>query len=112
MSVIAAHKTSENAPAAAMTVEPLTQQHVEILRLADTPQLSNGFDLTIAPSTGCGSPTGAREYTWNANISGYRVLANGVVDMDATSISLWNDDRDITPHWLMGLIEKYAPSSW
>ncbi|MBO3682898.1 hypothetical protein [Streptomyces sp. NEAU-YJ-81] len=32
------------------------------------------------------------------NVSGYRVLVNGVVDMDATSIQLWSQaDEDVTP---------------
>ncbi len=33
--------------------------------------------------------------------------------MDAQSITLRSGtNRDVTPDWLMGLIEKYAPSSW
>ncbi|WP_333745879.1 hypothetical protein [Streptomyces sp. IBSBF 2950] len=103
---------------AAMTVEPLAQQHIEILRLADTPHLSNNFDLTLAPYgvwITYRREAGASEYTWHANVSGYRVLANGVVDMDAAHIELWSTTpapyNDV-PDWLMGLIEKYAPSSW
>lgn len=99
-----------------MTVEPLAQQHIEILRLADTPHLSNDFDLTIAPYSvwiTYRRETGASEYTWDANVSGYRVLANGVVDMDSRSIHLWSTTPyNDAPAWLMGLIEKYAPSSW
>lgn len=105
-----------NPAAPKLTVEPLAQEHIEILRLADAPHLSNGFDITIAPYSvwityRC--ETGAPECTWNANVSGYRVLANGVVDMDATSIKLWSQaDQDITPHWLMTLIEDRAPAAW
>ncbi|MFD3931743.1 hypothetical protein [Streptomyces sp. NPDC058614] len=102
-----------NTPAT-MSVEPLAQEHIEILRLADTPQLSNDFDLTIAPYgvwITYRRETGASETTWNANVSGYRVLHNGVVDMDATHINLWSHvDQDITPDWLRGLIEDRAPS--
>lgn len=97
-----------------MTVEPLAQQHIEILRLADTPHLSNGFDRTIAPYgvwITYRRETGASEYTWHANVSGYRVLANGVVDMDLAHLELWSQaDEDVTPDWLMGLIEDRAPS--
>jgi len=101
----------------ASPVERLAQQHTEILRLTETPQLADPvFDLRIAPY--CVWITyrreaGATETTWEAAVSGYRVLANGVVDMDARSITLRSGtDRDVTPDWLMGLIEKYAPSSW
>jgi hypothetical protein len=58
---------------------------------------------------------GAREPTWEAVASGYRVLSNGVVDMDAASITLRSTnpfDVDATPEWLTGLIEQYAPTSW
>ena len=59
----------------------------------------------------CRRETGATDYTWHANVSGYRVLANGVVDMDSASISLWSTTPGIdVPDWLMGLIKKYAPS--
>jgi hypothetical protein len=99
-----------------MTVEPRAQQHTEILNLADTPHLSDDFRTTIAPYgmwLTYRRETGATDYTWHANISGYRVLANGVVDMDSASISLWSTTPGIeAPDWLMGLIKKYAPSSW
>ncbi|MGW0949893.1 hypothetical protein ACWD4O_46250, partial [Streptomyces sp. NPDC002623] len=32
--------------------------------------------------------TGTTEYTWHANVSGYRVLANGVVDLAAAAASV------------------------
>lgn len=101
----------------AMTVEPLAQQHTEILRLADTPQLADPvFDLKIAPYVvwiTYRRETGATETIWEAAVSGYRVLPNGVVDMDARSITVRSGtDRDVTPEWLMGLIEKYVPGSW
>ncbi|WP_069874450.1 hypothetical protein [Streptomyces malaysiensis] len=99
---------------AKMSVEPLAQQHVEILRLADTPHLSDGFNKKIAPYgvwITYQRDTGASEYTWHANVSGYRVLANGVIGTDATHIELWSQtDEDDTPDWLMGLIEDRAPS--
>jgi hypothetical protein len=99
-----------------MTVEPLAQEHIEILRLADTPHLSNGSGTTIAPYSvwiTYRRETGATEHTWNANVSGYKVLANGVVDMDATSIKLWSQaDQDITPDWLMTLIADRTPATW
>lgn len=99
-----------------MTIEPLAQQHSEILRLADMPHLSDGFRTTIAPYgvwLTYRRETGATDYTWHANVSGYRVLPNKVVDMDAASISLWSTTPGVdVPGWLMKLIEKYAPSSW
>ncbi|AVH61772.1 MULTISPECIES: hypothetical protein [Streptomyces] len=99
-----------------MTVEPLSQQHIEVLRLADTPHLSNNFDLTIAPYSvwiTYRRETGASEYAWDANVSGYRVLANGVVDMDPANIHLWSGPyQQDTPDWLMDLIERFAPTSW
>lgn len=104
-------KTTETP--ATMSVEPLAQERIEVLRLADTPHLTDG-GRTIAPY--CvwityRRETGATEHSWHANVSGYRVLANGVVDMDATNIKLWSHvDQDVTPGWLMGLIEKYTPS--
>ncbi|MFE1930625.1 hypothetical protein ACFW95_09665 [Streptomyces sp. NPDC059474] len=94
-----------------MSVEPLAQEYVEILRLADTPHLSNSFDKTIAPYSvwiTYRREAGVTEHTWHADVSGYRVLANGVVDMDATSVDPGRRGRD--PHWLTGLIEKHTPS--
>lgn len=33
--------------------------------------------------------------------------------MDARTVTLRSGiDEDVTPAWLMGLIEKYAPNSW
>lgn len=97
-----------------VSVEPVAQERTEILRLADTPQLSNGFDTTLAPYgvwITYRRETGASEHTWTASVSGYRVLVNGVVDMDATSIELWSTTDDtVTPDWLMRLIEGHAPS--
>lgn len=98
-------------------VERLAQQHTEILRLTDKPHLSNHWE-TIAPY--CVWITyrleaGASESTWEAVVSGYRVLHNGVIDMDATSITLRSTnpfDVDATPEWLTDLIEQYAPTSW
>ncbi|MCQ8835832.1 hypothetical protein [Streptomyces malaysiensis] len=99
---------------AKMSVEPLAQQHIEILRLADTPHLSDGFNKKIAPYSvwiTYQREPGASEYTWHANVSGYRVLANGVIDMDATHVELRSQtDKDVTPGWLMGLIEDRAPN--
>ncbi|MDW4911119.1 hypothetical protein RB628_38890 [Streptomyces sp. ADMS] len=99
-----------------MTGEPLAQQHIEILNLADTPHLSDDFRTTIAPYgmwLTYRRETGAADYTWHANVSGYRALANKVVDMDSASISLWSTTPGVdVPDWLMGLIKKYAPSSW
>ncbi len=41
---------------------------------------------------------GAAETTWEAAFSGYRVLPNGVVDMDADSITLRSEtDEDRAP---------------
>ena len=98
-------------------VERLAQQHTEILRLAFTPYLADSvFDLRIAPY--CVWITyrreaDASETTWEAAVSGNRVLRNGVVDMDADSITLRSQThQDVTPDWLMSLIEKYAPTSW
>ncbi|MFJ9380327.1 hypothetical protein [Streptomyces sp. NPDC101455] len=98
-------------------VERLAQQYTEILRLADKPHLSNHWE-TIAPY--CVWITyrleaGASETTWESVVSGYRVLSNGVVDMDATSITLRSThpfDMDATPEWLTDLIEQYTPSTW
>lgn len=57
--------------------------------------------------------TGATEYAWDANVSGYRVLSNGVVDMDPANIHQWSDPyQQDTPDWLMDLIDRYAPGSW
>lgn len=109
-------QNAANPAAPTMTVEPLAQQHIEILRLADMPHLSNGSDLKIAPY--CVWITyrrqaGASEYAWDANVSGYKVLVNDVVDMDAVNIHLWSEtDRDITPDWLMALIKQFAPATW
>jgi hypothetical protein len=107
-------KTAKASPV--MSVQPLAQQHIEILRLADTPHLSNDFDLTLAPYSvwiTYRRETGASEYTWDANVSGYRVLANGVVKTDSHSIHLWSTTPgNDTPDWLTGLIDRYAPSSW
>ncbi|MFD3484980.1 hypothetical protein [Streptomyces sp. NPDC058665] len=85
-----------------------------MLERADTPQLSDGFDTTLAPYGAritYRRETGASEHTWHASVSGYRVLANGIVDMDATSIELSSTtDTTVTPDWLMRLIEGHAPS--
>jgi hypothetical protein len=83
------HTTGTSA-APEMTVEPFAQERIEILRLVDTPHLSNGYDKTIAPYSvwiTYRRETGATEHTWHANVSGYRVLANGVVDMNAPTSS-------------------------
>ena len=98
-----------------LPVERIAQQHTEILELADKPHLSDQWD-TIAPY--CVWITyrleaGATEPTWEAVVSGYRVLSNGVVDMDAHSITLRSGtDEDATPGWLTDLIEQYTPTSW
>jgi len=58
---------------------------------------------------------GASETTWESVVSGYRVLSNGVIDMDARSITLRSTnlfDVDATPAWLTDLIEQYTPSTW
>ncbi|MEU9190031.1 hypothetical protein AB0D14_36960 [Streptomyces sp. NPDC048484] len=88
----------------------------------DQPQLSDHF-TTVAPY--CVWITyrleaGATQTTGEAAVSGYRVLPNGVVGMDAASITLHSAnpfganpfDADAAPDWLTGLIEKYAQSSW
>jgi hypothetical protein len=98
-------------------VEELARQHTETLRLAFTPNLADPTsDLKIAPygvSITYRREADASETTWEAAVSGNRVLRNGVVDMDAQSITLHNvTDQDVTPHWLAVLIEKYAPDSW
>ncbi|WP_329347549.1 hypothetical protein OG226_02030 [Streptomyces sp. NBC_01261] len=52
---------------------------------------------------------GATETTWEAVVSGNRVLSNGVVDTDTASITLRSTnpfDVDATPAWLTGLIEQ------
>ncbi|MEU6444960.1 hypothetical protein [Streptomyces sp. NPDC047046] len=103
--------------AAAVDVEQLAQQHTEILRLAFTPFLAHPVaDLRIAPYSvwiTYRREASATDITWEAVVSGNRVLRNGVVDMDADSITLRSlTDQDVTPDWLAGLIEKYAPSSW
>jgi len=109
---IAARARSQAAPA-----ERLAQQHTEILRLTDQPQLSDRF-TTIAPYSvwiTYRREADATETTWEATVSGYRVLPNGVVDMDGASITLRSTnpfDTDATPEWLMAQIEKYTPSSW
>ncbi|MER6958215.1 hypothetical protein [Streptomyces sp. NPDC000618] len=101
-----------------LPVERLAQQHVEVLRLADQPHLSDGLRTTIAPYSVWITyrlEAGASEHTWEAAVSGYRVLGNGVVDMDAASITLRSTspfDLEATPERLTALIEKYAPSSW
>ncbi|WP_157874546.1 hypothetical protein [Streptomyces sp. AcH 505] len=96
-----------------ITVEPLAQEHIQILRLTSTPHLSGGLD-TIAPYSVWITyrlNTGANQHTWTAAVSGYRVLRNGVTDMDAASIVLTNlADQDTTPDWLTDLIAKYTPS--
>ncbi|MGX1913544.1 hypothetical protein ACWIID_32595 [Streptomyces phaeochromogenes] len=108
----AARVRSEAAP-----VERLAQQRTEILHLADQPHLSDHF-TTIAPYSVWITyrlEADASEHTWEAAVSGYRVLPNGVVDMDAASITLHSTnpfDLEATPEWLRALIEKYAPSSW
>ncbi|MFI1031261.1 hypothetical protein [Streptomyces sp. NPDC020951] len=102
----------------AVPVERLAEQHVEILRPVDQPRLSSGFRTAIAPYSVWITyrlETGASEHTWEAAASGYRVLGNGVADMDAAGIHLHSTnpfDMEATPEWLMTLIEKYAPSSW
>lgn len=83
----------------------------------DTAHLSNnGFDLTIAPYSvwiTYRRETAATAHTWDANVSGYKVLANGVVDIDAASIELCSEtDQDLTPDWLMTLIEDRTPATW
>ncbi|MFF7986956.1 hypothetical protein ACFZDK_49120 [Streptomyces sp. NPDC007901] len=108
----AARIRSEVAPG-----ERLAQQHIEILRLADRPHLADPtFDLRVAPYVAWITyrrEAGATETTWEAAVSGHRVLPNGVVDMDARTVTLRSGiDEDVTPAWLMGLIEKYAPNSW
>jgi hypothetical protein len=106
----AARIRSEDVP-----VERLAQQHTEILRLTDKPHLSDHWD-TIAPYCVWITyrlETGATEPTWEAVVSGYRVLSNGVVDMDARSITLRSGTgEDVTPGWLTDLIEQYTPASW
>lgn len=102
---------------ATVDVEPLAQQHTEILRLAFTPYLAAPTsDLRIAPYSvwiTYRREAGATETTWEAAVSGNRVLPNQVVDMDADSITLRSlTDQDVTPDWLTGLIEKYAPDAW
>ncbi|MFF3968018.1 hypothetical protein ACFYZI_41515 [Streptomyces griseorubiginosus] len=102
---------------AAVDVEPLAQQHTEILRLAFTPYLADPtFDLRIAPYSvwiTYRREAGATQTTWEAAVSGNRVLPNGVVDMAADSITLRSaTDQDVTPDWLAALIEKYTPDSW
>lgn len=102
---------------ATVDVEPLAQQRTEILRLAFTPYLAHPTsDLRIAPYSvwiTYRREAGTSKTTWEAVVSGNRVLRNGVVDMDAASITLRSEsDQDVTPDWLTGLIEKYAPSSW
>ncbi|WP_328825968.1 hypothetical protein OHT77_01020 [Streptomyces sp. NBC_00252] len=98
-----------------LPVKRLARQHTEILRLADKPHLSDRWD-TIDPY--CVWITyrlevGATEPTWEAVVSGYRVLSNGVIDMDARSITLRSGtDEGATPDWLTGLIEQYTPASW
>jgi hypothetical protein len=98
-----------------LPVERLAQQHTEILRLPDKPHLSDHWD-TIDPY--CVWITyrleaGATEPTWEAVVSGCRILSNGVVDMDARSITLRSGtDEDATPGWLTDLIEQYTPTSW
>ncbi|WP_460073988.1 hypothetical protein [Streptomyces sp. YKOK-I1] len=108
----AARIRSEVAPG-----ERIAQQHIEILRLADRPHLASPtLDLKVAPygvwiTYRC--EAGATETTWEAAVSGHRVLTNGVVDMDGRTVTLRSGiDEDVTPDWLMGLIEKYAPTSW
>ncbi|MGW1364953.1 hypothetical protein ACWCQP_47105 [Streptomyces chartreusis] len=109
--------TAARGRAEASPVERLAQQHTEILRLTDKPHLSDHGE-TIAPY--CVWITyrleaGATTHTWDVNVSGYRVLANGVVDMDAASTHLHSTnpfDAEATPKWLMDLIERYAPTSW
>lgn len=99
----------------ATPVERLAQLHTEILNLPDKPHLSDRWD-TIAPYVVWITyrlEAGAATSSWEAVVSGYRVLANGVVDMDAASITLRSGtDQDVTPEWLAGLIEQYAPASW
>ncbi|MGW0647683.1 hypothetical protein ACWD4T_02570 [Streptomyces umbrinus] len=102
---------------ATVDVEPLAQQHTEILRLAFTPYLADPvFDLRIAPYVvwiTYRREADATETTWEAVVSGNRVLPNGVVDMDAASITLCSQtDQDVSPDWLASLIEKYVPGSW
>jgi hypothetical protein len=102
---------------ATVDVERLAQQHTEILRLAFTPYLADPVaDLTIAPYSvwiTYRREADATDTTWEAVVSGNRVLRNGVVDMDADSITLRSvTDQDVTPDWLAGLIEVYAPGSW
>ncbi|MEU0413576.1 hypothetical protein ABZ307_38095 [Streptomyces griseorubiginosus] len=102
---------------AAVDVEPLAQQHSEILRLAFTPYLAAPtFDLRIALYSVWVTyrrTAGATKTPREAAVSGNRVLRNGVVDMAANSITLRSvTDQDVTPDWLAGLIEKYAPDSW
>ncbi|WP_199546362.1 hypothetical protein [Streptomyces sp. N35] len=103
-------------PCETMTVEPVAQQHVEILRLAGTPHLSNHFDLTIAPYAATITyrrEADASEYSWDATVSGYRVPPNGVADMESRSIHVWGGPcPSATPNWLLILIKRYAPDSW
>ncbi|TRO56202.1 hypothetical protein [Streptomyces sp. IB201691-2A2] len=109
--------TTARVRSAASPVERLAQQHTEILHLEDQPHLSDHF-TTIPPYSVWITyrlEAGATEHTWDAAVSGYRVLGNGVVDVDSASITLHGTnpfDLEATPEWLTGLIEKYAPSSW
>ncbi|MFI6658137.1 hypothetical protein ACIBL8_21740 [Streptomyces sp. NPDC050523] len=102
---------TETAPA--MTVEQLADLRIAILRLANTPHLSNDLE-TIAPYGAWITyrlDAGATEHTWDANVSGHRV-ANGVVDRDApASIHLWSTTPfDVTPDWLKREIENRTPT--
>jgi hypothetical protein len=99
---------------ATVSVKKIAQQHVEILRVADTPHLAHHeSDLTIAPYgvwITYRREAGTTETTWEADVSGHRVLANGEIDKEADSISLCETDKDLLPDWLIDLIEQFAPA--
>lgn len=101
-------------PIPAMTVEPVAAERTEILRLAHTPHLTNSHGgLTIAPYSvwiTYRREADQPDHTWHAAVSGYRVLPNGVTDMDAQSITLRSDDD--VPQWLADLVSSYTPSNW
>ncbi|MET8411124.1 hypothetical protein ABZV34_23985 [Streptomyces sp. NPDC005195] len=81
--------------------------------LTDMPHVSDRNGTTIAPysaSIAYRPATGSRDLAWTAQVSGYRVLPNGVVDMDSTCIELNGaTDRDLIPDALLARIEGRIP---
>ncbi|MCX4581013.1 hypothetical protein OHB41_49575 [Streptomyces sp. NBC_01571] len=83
--------------------------HLAFLTLTDIPHVSDRSGTTIAPYSACiayEADAIAPRRTWHAQISAYRVLPNGAVDMDPAFIVLHSaTDRDLLPDGLLARIE-------